>query len=194
MADRRLGSNSPTRICFMENVASDSSHGRSCYCPKDGVHPTYLRRAGIPPGYCGRCLVCHAPGHTCHFPGSLPFTGAWCDAHYAIIADCWSAAEDLSQPYGVRDVGRKCFRVPGRRRLVLWRRNSLVLEFRSECLARWVEIAPSGSVGRRQARWDHPLIPWTLPLELMRRPDWCEASQDEFEAAWASAPVSTGPR
>lgn len=35
---------------------------------------------------CGKCQVCGEPGHTCHYPGSLPYTGSWCDKHF--IDEC----------------------------------------------------------------------------------------------------------
>ena len=31
---------------------------------------------------CGTCERCGEPGHTRHFPGPVPVTGAWCDACY----------------------------------------------------------------------------------------------------------------
>ena len=48
-----------------------------CYCPPDAE-----------PGaqFCGTCQVCGEPGHARHFPGSVPYTGEWCDAHYAELA------------------------------------------------------------------------------------------------------------
>ena len=42
---------------------------KSCYCrPGDK--------------FCGKCEVCKQPGHTRHYPGPVPYTGAWCDQHY----------------------------------------------------------------------------------------------------------------
>lgn len=45
---------------------------RECYCT---------------PGQdsCGTCERCGAPGHTRHFPGPVPVTGAWCDRCYARV-------------------------------------------------------------------------------------------------------------
>ncbi|MHC4872818.1 MAG: hypothetical protein ACYTFY_13330 [Planctomycetota bacterium] len=48
-----------------------------CYC--DEFDDDYRKAHGIPEGYCGICEVCGAPGHTQHFPGARPYTGAWCD-------------------------------------------------------------------------------------------------------------------
>lgn len=42
---------------------------KDCYCGPDDA-------------YCGTCRVCGRPGHTRHFPGAAPYTGAWCDFHY----------------------------------------------------------------------------------------------------------------
>lgn len=38
--------------------------------------------ADLPEGYCAHCDVCGEPGHMRHFPGAMPYTGGWCDAHY----------------------------------------------------------------------------------------------------------------
>ena len=40
---------------------------------------------GLPAGYCGWCAICGRPGHTRHFPGPVPVTGAWCDLHYRML-------------------------------------------------------------------------------------------------------------
>ena len=45
---------------------------RSCYC-----------KAGET--FCGTCERCGAPGHTRHFPGPVPVTGAWCDRCYRVV-------------------------------------------------------------------------------------------------------------
>jgi hypothetical protein len=61
-----------------------------CYCDERERHPEafervdrpgVLERRALPPGYCGWCIVCGGPGHARHFPGAVPFTGAWCDRH-----------------------------------------------------------------------------------------------------------------
>ncbi|MDX2038717.1 MAG: hypothetical protein SFX72_18875 [Isosphaeraceae bacterium] len=59
---------------------------RGCYCGLWETKPEVLEGQGVARGYCGKCEVCGAPGHTRHFPGSLPYTGAWCDRHYRRIA------------------------------------------------------------------------------------------------------------
>jgi len=56
---------------------------RHCYCVPLEKHD-YLAARGIPHGFCGKCQVCGEPGHVCHYPGPLPFTGCWCDKHYII--------------------------------------------------------------------------------------------------------------
>ena len=53
-----------------------------CNCNIWGKSPDTLRTQGIPDGYCGWCDVCGKPGHVQHFPGAVPFTGAWCRKHY----------------------------------------------------------------------------------------------------------------
>jgi hypothetical protein len=97
------------------------------------------------------------------------------------------AAADATQPYGLRDADRAYFRSPGRRRWILWRGDSFVMEFRSQWLARYVAVAPSGLPRWRQERWDHPLSAWLLPLELMRGADWQPATPEEFEGLWEVA-------
>ncbi len=56
-------------------------HGR-CYCDLWNKSPDTLEKQGVPRGFCGLCDVCGAPGHLQHFPGAVPFTGAWCRKHY----------------------------------------------------------------------------------------------------------------
>jgi len=58
------------------------SSNRYCYCDLWEKSPETLEKQGVPRGYCGLCEVCRAPGHTQHFPGGIPYTGAWCDKHY----------------------------------------------------------------------------------------------------------------
>lgn len=47
-------------------------NARGCYCG-DGETS------------CGTCERCGAAGHTRHFPGPVPYTGAWCDRCYRIV-------------------------------------------------------------------------------------------------------------
>lgn len=46
---------------------------RDCYCSENHS------------GFCGKCEVCNKSGHTRHYPGPVPYTGSWCDEHYAEI-------------------------------------------------------------------------------------------------------------
>lgn len=59
---------------------------RGCYCGLWEKEPEYLKRQGVPEGFCGFCDTCKKPGHTRHFPGSSPVTGCWCDVHYRRVA------------------------------------------------------------------------------------------------------------
>jgi hypothetical protein len=61
---------------------SERWHHGWCYCGLWEKSPETLEKQGVPKGYCGMCIVCGKPGHTMHFPGSAPFTGAWCKFHY----------------------------------------------------------------------------------------------------------------
>ena len=66
------------------NPATDE-HGaesRDCYCNLWETDPAVFEK-GLPRGYCGFCEVCGKPGHTRHYPGPRPYTGSWCDEHYA---------------------------------------------------------------------------------------------------------------
>lgn len=58
---------------------------RNCYCDLWMTNPRQLEQQGIPPGYCGICERCGKPGHTQHFPGPVPYTGAWCDHCVQIV-------------------------------------------------------------------------------------------------------------
>lgn len=55
---------------------------RGCYCDGWEKDPAAMKARGLPPGHCGFCETCGKPGHTRHFPGSVPYTGTWCDYHY----------------------------------------------------------------------------------------------------------------
>lgn len=57
---------------------------RLCYCDLWLTSPDTLRSQGIPYGYCGLCEECGDPGHMCHYPGRVAYTGSWCDVCYVI--------------------------------------------------------------------------------------------------------------
>lgn len=59
---------------------------RGCYCGIWEKNPKLLESQGIPRGYCGLCEKCGRPGHARHFPGAVPYTGAWCDFHYRLLS------------------------------------------------------------------------------------------------------------
>jgi len=56
---------------------------RDCYC--GSLSDEFLRKEGVPEGFCGICERCGRPGHTQHFPGPVPYTGAWCDRCVKIV-------------------------------------------------------------------------------------------------------------
>lgn len=60
---------------------------RQCYC--GSLDSAFLREQNIPKGFCGTCERCGKPGHTQHFPGPVPYTGAWCDRCVKIVALTW---------------------------------------------------------------------------------------------------------
>jgi hypothetical protein len=64
---------------------------RGCYCGvwDDENPPKHLIERGVPRGYCGKCERCGANGHARHFPGPVPYTGAWCDSCYRLIGKTW---------------------------------------------------------------------------------------------------------
>ena len=68
---------------------SQAAAERRCYCGLWDKDPDTLLKQNLKPGYCGYCDWCHAPGHSRHFPGPLPITGAWCDRCYRIVK--WTA-------------------------------------------------------------------------------------------------------
>ena len=57
------------RVRAREEEAREARRGNNCYCGPDD-------------DFCGECQVCGRPGHLRHFPGAVPYTGAWCDWHY----------------------------------------------------------------------------------------------------------------
>ncbi len=76
----------------MDNKSTESAiAARACYCDKSKGQNT-----------CGDCIYfedgkpqsCGTKGHTCHYPGSLPFTGSWCDEHYAKLYHNIDGASD----------------------------------------------------------------------------------------------------
>jgi hypothetical protein len=73
----------------MHYDTSDSDNPRGCYCGLWKTNPDFLREQQCAEGFCGNCERCGAPGHTRHFPGPLPRTGAWCDRCYRIVAWNW---------------------------------------------------------------------------------------------------------
>lgn len=58
-----------------------------CYC--DSLDAEWKAKQGYAEGFCGVCERCGAPGHTQHFPGPVPYTGAWCDRCVKIVAYTW---------------------------------------------------------------------------------------------------------
>ena len=60
--------------------------GRACYCKRGE-------------SYCGTCEDCGRPGHTSHFPGAVPYTGAWCESCYLKLKDRFSTElkDDLDE-------------------------------------------------------------------------------------------------
>jgi O-acetyl-ADP-ribose deacetylase len=61
-------------------------NARGCYCSLWEKSPQTLEKQGVPRGYCGICERCGKPGHLRHAPGTAPYTGAWCDRCYRMLA------------------------------------------------------------------------------------------------------------
>ena len=54
------------------------------YCIELEATQTNLEDENAPPkGYCAWCQSCERPGHVRQYPGSVPYSGSWCD-------DCYS--------------------------------------------------------------------------------------------------------
>lgn len=68
-------------------MLKSSQKKRMCYC--DSISAEWKAEQGLPEGFCGVCERCGAPGHTQHFPGPVPYTGAWCDRCVRIVAVTW---------------------------------------------------------------------------------------------------------
>jgi O-acetyl-ADP-ribose deacetylase len=82
-----LNSDYDGKIVIVRYKAREWPYGYCC-CDLWKKSPETLEKQGVPRGFCGLCHVCGAPGHLQHFPGAVPFTGAWCKKHYyrAMIA------------------------------------------------------------------------------------------------------------
>lgn len=72
---------------------TDSSNPRGCYC--GSVSEEFRSTHGLSNEFCGVCERCGKPGHMRHFPGPLPYTGAWCDRCYTIVAWTWPLRNPL---------------------------------------------------------------------------------------------------
>jgi hypothetical protein len=62
---------------------------RGCYCAVWDTEPGTYAKLGYEIGFCGTCERCGSPGHTRHYPGPVPYTGAWCDRCFRILAWSW---------------------------------------------------------------------------------------------------------
>lgn len=72
---------------------ASSARPRACYC--GSLDRVFLAEKNIPEGFCGICERCGKPGHTQHFPGPVPYTGAWCDRCVRIVALTWPLKNPL---------------------------------------------------------------------------------------------------
>lgn len=61
-----------------------------CYCSAREKVPDLYTKLGIPEGFCGLCDIYKRPGHSCHVPAPLPYTGSWCVEHYQLIKDAFA--------------------------------------------------------------------------------------------------------
>lgn len=71
----------------MKPSCERASEKRMCYC--DSLSAEWKAQQGYAEGFCGVCERCGQPGHTQHFPGPVPYTGAWCDRCVRIVARTW---------------------------------------------------------------------------------------------------------
>jgi hypothetical protein len=83
-----------------EMIRSTNPDG-DCYCSLWDTDPQALIDEGVPKGYCGLCtselggIRCGKPGHIRHHPGSVPYTGCWCDEHWAVAVDGFTLGPSL---------------------------------------------------------------------------------------------------
>ena len=153
---------------------SAAQNQRNCYC-----------RPGE--SSCGKCEICGRSGHASHFPGPLPYTGAWCDEHFARLQQLMDAGRDEAAQFGIRDAQREHFTARARPRGLLRRRDTLWMEFRSQWLCRVLAVDRHGRIRWRSQRYNLAMGNWTRPLEQLRGADWVAASAADFERLWARA-------
>jgi hypothetical protein len=68
---------------------AEAARARGCYCGAWDTEPGTYKQLGYEIGFCGACARCGSPGHTRHHPGPVPYTGAWCDRCFRILAWTW---------------------------------------------------------------------------------------------------------
>lgn len=72
-----------------KETATERSSRIGCYCSVWDKDPEFYPKQNVPEGYCGICKRCKEPGHTRHYPGPVPYTGAWCDSCYKFLGRTW---------------------------------------------------------------------------------------------------------
>ena len=78
-----------THVPSTEGPSTIAARQRGCYCALWDTSSEFHLSRGYPRGFCGTCERCGKPGHTRHFPGPVPYTGAWCDWCCRIVAWTW---------------------------------------------------------------------------------------------------------
>lgn len=144
-----------------------TQYPRNCYCAS-GVQSST-------PGFCGTCEVCGVPGHLCHVPAPLPYTGSWCDEHYDAIA--W--AFDDQRP---KEQSTYC--ITKGRNLDL--DEDYLLEVQRDMAIRIVRRSASVTTRYFHGEIGIGFSPWTSPLN-----SWGVVCQPllmaEFDLAWSTA-------
>jgi len=152
-----------------------------CYCQTP--HPEYLRKMGVPEGYCGTCDACGEPGHARHYPGPVPVTAAYCHRHY----------DELARSYHPEDWApddKRYFKSPTER-LDTMKPVTAFYEFHGNWCVRQVEVIGTGERIFRSARDEGWARVCEMPLSQIPTDDphfpLSTSSREEFEQLWAKA-------
>jgi len=148
---------------------------RKCYCSLREKDPNYYSKQGIPDGFCALCSVCNKPGHACHVPAALPYTGGWCDEHYELIKSAFlpNFAQDKIKVYFQTVDNSK--------------KNLCYLEVVGEMLFRAVLKKDDKLIRYKHGSLKFEIVAWITPVTAWKIPPVERISEDKFTQLWQEA-------